>query len=47
MDIRPTDARSQDANEYVINSKRRFWNVLEPEAPFGARFDESFHGQAW
>ena len=43
MHIGPADARSEDTNENVVDADSRLGDIAQPEAFFGAVFDESFH----
>ena len=43
VDVGSTYAGAADTNEDVINADRGFGNIGEPEAFFGARFNEGLH----
>jgi len=45
VDVGAANARTQHANENIVDSDRRLRNILEPQTLFGMSFDQRFQLQ--
>ena len=43
VDVRPADPRLQNLDQDIVDTDRRFWNVLKPQANCRFSLDQSLH----